>query len=339
MDSPKRFAYLFNRYFDKKCDQHEKEEFFEMLRQAEHEPALRQLINETWDRELPSYHQRTSKALAILTHITQESPVLLNSPAPVPVIPLHTPKRRRMLPYAAAIILLLSLVSFLIYSSRSSSRPIAAAPAAPKPLADQYLVLSDGSKVLLHKNAHIDYPPAFNGQTREVWLSGEAYFDIRHDKRPFIVHTGGIKTTVLGTAFNINALDRNITVTVTKGKVKVENDHGEFSILKRNEQITVDVLHNSIRKKIVDANEIIAWKKTYLLFNDISMGDAVEELQQRFHATITLSNPALGNCSVTASFIREESLEQIITVLSKINNMEYKMNSPNNIELIGEGCK
>jgi len=338
MDSPKRFAYLFNRYFDKQCTQQEKDEFFALLHEAEHDVTLRQLISETWERQLPPYQQSPGNALAILANITRQSPVVpLYEAEGLDEQPISS-RRRIYLPYAAAVVLVLTLASFLVFYFRSSpAHPVAAAPVNPP--ADKYLVLSDGSKVMLHQNAHIEYPPEFNGKTREVYLSGEAYFDIRHDARPFIVHTGGIKTTVLGTAFNINALDRNITVTVTKGKVKVENDQGEYSILKRDEQITVDVFHNSLRKKAVNANEVITWKKSYILFNDISMGDAIQELEQRFHATINLRNPALANCSVTASFVRDETLEQIINVLSKINNMEYQMSSPTRIELMGEGCK
>jgi ferric-dicitrate binding protein FerR (iron transport regulator) len=300
-----------------------------MLRQAELDEILRQLIDETWEQDLPDYPQKKENALAILEHITRQRPV---------VMPRRT-IRKIYFRYAAAFLIVV-FAGFLRYyfHFRPHARPIPLA-ATPAPAADQYLTLSDGSKVLLHKGAHIEYQHEFTSKTREVYLSGEAYFDIRHDKRPFIVHTGGIRTTVLGTAFNINALDKNITVTVAKGKVKVENDNGEFSILKRNEQIIVDITHNSLKKKVVNANEIIAWKKSYLILNDVSMSEAVQELEQRFHVSISLVNPALGNCNVTATFIREEPLEQIINVLSKINNMEYKIINPTNIELSGEGCK
>lgn len=330
MDPSQRFAYLFHRYFDKTCTQQEKNDLFEMLRHAEHDEALRRVIDETWKYGRPAYHQKDEKALTILQHIVKQQPAVIR----------NTTSKRIYLRYitVAAVLLMVVLVSFLSYRFTHSSSPVAVTPYS-KPVADRFLTLSDGSKVLLHKGAHIAYQPEFTGTKREVYLTGEAYFDIRHDKRPFIVHTGNIKTTVLGTAFDINALDRNITVTVTKGKVKVENDHGEFSILKRNEQITVDVMHSSLKKKAVDANEIIAWKKPYLLFNDVSMSEAVQELQQRFHVHITLVNPALGSCNVTATFLREEPLEQIINVLSKINNMEYKIISPTDIDLSGEGCK
>lgn len=303
-----------------------------MLRRGEHDEDLRRLLDETWKQDLPGYHQKNQTAHAILENIIKHQPVVI----PPQKSKVH--KLRYIWFSAAAAVFVLVLFSFLTYYFRSSSTPPVVKDPAPKQLADQYLILSEGSKVMLHKGAHIEYQPDFSGTAREVYLTGEAYFDIRKDKRPFIVHTGNVKTTVLGTAFNINAVDKNITVTVTKGKVKVENEKGEFSIIKRNEQVTVDVNHNSLKKAIVDANEIIVWKKPYLLLNDISIKEAVQELEQRFHVEIGFGNPELENCSVTASFIHDESIEQIIKVLSKINNMDYKIINPGKFELYGDGC-
>ncbi|MHA4806740.1 FecR family protein [Flavitalea flava] len=340
MDSAQRFAYLFQRYYEKNSSPSEKDEFFDMLRRGEHDEILRRLLDETWQQDLPGYHQKNQTAHTILEHIIRQQP---EKTAQVPVRPIPIPRSRvfspRLLRYAtAAAIFALVLISFFTSLFHADSRPSKIEDPVPKPLADQYIILSEGSKVLLHKGAHIEYQTAFSGETREVYLTGEAYFDIRKDKRPFIVHTGNVKTTVLGTAFNINAVDKNITVTVTKGKVKVENEKGEFSIIKRNEQITVDVSHNSLKKAVVDANEVIVWKKPYLLLNDIRMKEAVQELEQRFHVVIGFGNPALETCSVTASFIHDESIEQIIKVLAKINNMEYKIINPGKFELDGDGC-
>lgn len=330
MGVPERLTHLFYRYYENACTPAEKEELFQLLLHPEYDALLRSLIDETWAQDIPSRLQDPRTADKILQYIIlQQPPVLL-------------PSRRKpvFLKYAAAIFVLLS-VSFLAYYLYSSHTPVPTPALAdiPQPVTDQCLTLSDGSKVLLHKDAHIDFDPAFSGKTREVTLVGEAYFDIRHDSRPFIVHTGPITTTVLGTAFNINAHEKDLTVTVLRGKVKVDNGTGAFSILKRNEQVKVDLVNHKLKKIQVDAKEEIAWKKPYLLFNDVSMKEAVEELQQRFRMTIALTNPASENCHVTASFTQGESLEQIIRVLSKINNMEYKSIAGGGFELTGEGCK
>ncbi|HEY8972059.1 MAG TPA: FecR domain-containing protein [Puia sp.] len=329
MGVPERLTYLFHRYYEKTCTPSEREELFQLLSRPENDELLKELIDETWSQDVPSRLQDPQTANRILQYITRQQPVSL-------------PIRRRPLffRYAAAVVLLLS-VSFLTWYIYSSHTPVPAPRLAevPKPAADQCLTLADGSKILLHKDAHVDFDPSFSGKTREVTLAGEAYFDIRHDTRPFIVHTGPITTTVLGTAFNINAHDKDLTITVLKGKVKVDNGTGDFSILKRNEQVMVDMVNHKLKKIQVDAKEEIAWKKPYLLFNDVSMREAVDELKQRFHVNVALTNPASENCHVTASFTQGESLEQIVKVLSKINNMDYRLTAAGGFELTGEGCK
>ena len=347
MDSSKRLTWLFFRYYEKNCTPQEKEELFDLLRQDENDETVRRLIEETWAQGFPAYKQDGIRADKILEYIVSQPPAV-RPKSGVSDSPSHAGARSRVsyaaarpyLRYAAAIlvVVLASFFTYYIYFLRPSAHAPAPLSGLPVPAADQCITLSDGSKVLLHKNAHILCDSVFTGPTREVTLSGEAYFDIRHDARPFIVHTGVIKTTVLGTAFNINEHDKDIVITVTKGKVRVENGAGDFGILRGNEQLTVDRVHNKLHKTQVDAGEAIAWKKPYLLFNDASMKEAVQELEKRFHVTIALTNPALENCNVTATFTGGEPLEQVIKVLSKINNMEYRIKD-SRIELNGEGCK
>jgi ferric-dicitrate binding protein FerR (iron transport regulator) len=203
--------------------------------------------------------------------------------------------------------------------------------------ADRCITLPDGSKILLHKTARLDYSAGFTASRREVTLHGEAYFDIHKDTRPFIVHSGAIRTTVLGTAFNINANDeRDIVITVTKGKVKVENAKGEFSILHRNEQVSADSLH--LQKLEVNAGETLAWKRSWLLFNDVPMSEAMDTLARRYHLTIAFANPTAGNCPVTATFNGGESPGDMINVLSKINNMNFSIDR-DHVLILGDGCK
>jgi transmembrane sensor len=343
MDEPKRLAYLFRGYFEKTCTPTEKDELFALLLRAEHDEPLKRLIDESWSQEIPAYSQSDYKADQILQQILRGRQTDLPlTGAPNRAQGLGLPHYTR---YAAALIAV-ALTSFLLYyfyhnprlPALPAGRPLVMFP--PRPArTDSFLVLSDGSRVLLHRDAHIDYQQGFANKNREVTLRGEAYFDIRSDRRPFIVHTGAITTTVLGTAFNINAYDpKTITVTVTKGKVRVENGEGEFSILRRNEQISVDSLHTRLKKTQVDAGAVLAWKKPYLLFNDVTMKEAMEEVEQRYHVTVRFTNPAAESCPVTATFTGGESLEEIIKVLSKINNMEYTIGH-GTVEITGEGCK
>jgi ferric-dicitrate binding protein FerR (iron transport regulator) len=218
----------------------------------------------------------------------------------------------------------------------TSILPSTIATVQPLP-GDRCITLPDGTKVLLHQLAQLDFRTGFTAARREVTLHGEAFFDIHRDTRPFVVHTGAVRTTVLGTAFNIDANNqRRIVITVTKGKVKVENGRGGVSILRRNEQLSVDSAR--LQKTKVDAQIALTWKKTYWLFNDVPLHEAMDELAQRYHLSVIYTNPAAANCPVTASFTAGESVEAIIEVLAKINNMDYTIDH-GRVTITGEGCR
>src|SRR5688572_8298430 len=106
----------------------------------------------------------------------------------------------------------------------------------------QFLRLPDGSTVLLNEGSKLEYPITFSGDTREVFLQGEGYFDIQHNpSKPFVVKTANVTTTVLGTAFNVKAFpsEKHITVTVTRGKVKVSKDEKVLGVITHDQQITI----------------------------------------------------------------------------------------------------
>ncbi|HWB94397.1 MAG TPA: FecR domain-containing protein [Puia sp.] len=347
METSQRFAYLFRRYVEKRCTPEEKEELFALIAQAEHDDVLRRLIAETWNEAQPYYPQDKARADIILRRIIarRES----GSPpdgeeAPVPAISFRQRLRKIVFNrWAAAVLAILLLPAVIFHVFRRSHSHIPLPPPSPavavrQPSADRCITLPDGSKIILHQSARLDYQSGFTAKRREVTLHGEAYFDIHPDARPFVVHTGTIRTTVLGTAFDIDAHnERQIVITVTKGKVRVENGKGEISILRRNEQVSVDSIHLHLQKSTVDAGEALTWKKAWLLFNDIPMREAMDELAKRYHLTVVFTNPAAENCPVTAAFTGGESVEAMIEVLTKINNMEYTIDH-GRVSITGDGC-
>jgi len=330
---------------ERSCTPREKDELFALILQSEHDDTLRRLIAETWNEDHPSYPQDKSRADTILREIVgrnaaEPPPVtpIIRQPHPA-VIRLRTLFFNRWAACFLLIIAISSLTFHLTHRTLSPSALLSPPPAvaAHDVPADRCITLPDGSKILLHKSARLDYSAGFTASRREVTLHGEAYFDIHKDTRPFIVHTGAIRTTVLGTAFNINANDeQDIVITVTKGKVKVENAKGEFSILHRNEQVSVDPLR--LQKLAVNAGEALVWKKSWLLFNDVPMREAMDTLARRYHLTITFATPAAENCPVTATFNGGESPGDMINVLSKINNMNFSIDR-DHILITGDGCK
>lgn len=203
------------------------------------------------------------------------------------------------------------------------------------------LILADGSKVWINESSELKYPKEFSGQIREVYLSGEAYFDIKHDpSKPFIIHTGKITTTVLGTAFNIKEDPElhTVVVTVTRGKVGVANGNKQLGIITPNQQISFNLSDQKAVQTLVDASQVIAWKEKDLHFDNITFAEAAAQLQQRFHIKISFTNEKLKNCQFTGTALNGEKLDKILKVICIFNNATYKKDTDGNILIDGQGC-
>lgn len=203
------------------------------------------------------------------------------------------------------------------------------------------ITLADGSRVWINAGSELKYPETFNGPTREVYLSGEAYFDIQHDTaKPFIIHTGNLLTKVLGTAFNIKEDKSNhtIQVTVTRGKVSVANGGELLGILRPNQQISFNTLKEEVLQATVDAAQVIAWQQSDLHFEDVSFGEAIAQLRRHFDVKISFGNAKLKDCRFTGTSIHGEHLEKILKVMCAFNNATYRVEPDGSIIIDGAGC-
>jgi ferric-dicitrate binding protein FerR (iron transport regulator) len=155
------------------------------------------------------------------------------------------------------------------------------------------------------------------------------------------VHTGKVKTTVLGTAFNIKAYpgQKEIVVTVTRGKVKVSDDTKTMGIITPNESIAVNVQNNEFTQQHVNAEAVVEWKKQYLVFDDIAMEDAAVLIASKYHVDILFAKESLKACRISASFLDNENLEQVLTVVTAVVNARYAIQPNDQIIISGEGCK
>lgn len=133
---------------------------------------------------------------------------------------------------------------------------------------DFRLILADGTKVWVNAESKLTYPRVFNGKERVVHLQGEAYFEVKKDKRhPFIVECGILKTQVLGTSFNVRSyMDDKPHVTLVEGRVNVTKNKQRI-LLHPGQDATFDNQGNLISKN-VDLESYICWKNGYFYFDD-----------------------------------------------------------------------
>ena len=194
---------------------------------------------------------------------------------------------------------------------------------------------------MLNGSSHLEYDQQFNVVNREVTLIGEGYFDVKHgSKFPFVVHTGKIRTTVLGTAFNIRAYkgQDNIKVTVTRGKVRVENEKKILGTIAPNEQIDVNIATNAYLLTRVNADRETQWKKKFLILEDVSLGDAAVLIADKYNIHILFANEAIRRCRISASFSNDETLEQVLTVICGVTGSEYTLQPNDQVVINGDGC-
>jgi ferric-dicitrate binding protein FerR (iron transport regulator) len=203
------------------------------------------------------------------------------------------------------------------------------------------ITLADGSRVNINAGSELKYPQAFNGKTREVFLSGEGYFDIHHDAaKPFIIHTGKTVTTVLGTAFNIkeDKLNHTVVVTVTRGKVSVANGDHFLGVITPDQQLSFNTNDGHASKLYVDATKVIAWQKANLQFDDVTLEAAAKQLEQQFNVKITFANDRLKRCRFTGASPAGDNLHTVLTAICGFNNASFQINKDGTVLISGEGC-
>lgn len=334
-----RFKYLFQRFIDKTASPTEVEEFLSMMKRDDYNEEVQALLDEFWNEPssvTPLGEERAEKIFKKIMDYSNEG--LSKRAFSI------SPQFYRAI--AAILVIGLSVFFYTNYkkdtNSSGSTSVVTAIKKYEKPMR-RFINLPDGSSVILNENSQIELAENFKSdQNREVYLMGEAYFDIAHDaKRPFIVHTGKLKTTVLGTAFNVksSAGAKTVTVTVTRGKVKVGDEKQTFNIITPNEQVVFKEEKNNVVKVPVKAESYIKWTSEDIYFDDVNMKDVAKQLQERFGISILFSNEQIKSCKFSATFMKSQSLPQILNVIGEFNQIKYQFKDNKTVILDGSGCE
>lgn len=249
------------------------------------------------------------------------------------------PFNRQLLRIAAAITLLLA--AFWTYREFSP-----AAPATRLELAEnepkRLLELSDGSRVWLRKGGSLEFPSAFARGERRVRLHGEAYFEVAHDaSRPFRVETtSGELVEVLGTQFNVRAVDQDQTaVLVRSGRVRFSPDsRQEGAYLTAGKKAVYDKKTAKITLSDVASFNELAWQTGGLEFIHTPLSQVVTDLENWYGVRITLKNQALANCTHTAP-LTNQTIDQVLNGLAITYQLQISKTAPREYVLSGGICR
>jgi transmembrane sensor len=187
------------------------------------------------------------------------------------------------------------------------------------PRAGQFqLILPDGSKVRLNNASSLRYPTSFTGKTREVSLSGEAYFEIAKDAmKPFIVRVNGLAVNVLGTSFNIMAYGDEplLKTTLLTGKVSLAAGSKQ-SVLAPGEQAAISKDGSLKIAKGVDLDEATAWQRGYFHFSHEDIAAVLRQLSRWYDVEVAFTIP-IPDYTFDGEIDRTLSLSSILRHLEK----------------------
>jgi transmembrane sensor len=200
--------------------------------------------------------------------------------------------------------------------------------------------LPDGSTAFLNKKSQISYEYNPRKKTRKVKLTGEAFFDVKHEEeKPFIIETEEVLIKDLGTTFNVKAYpeSNNVEVIVESGEVQIYTLSDEGIILKAGEKGFYDKKLKAFSKiEKIDTNGL-AYKTKVFSFNNTDLQSVVEMLNQVYDSKITLANKALSKCHVTVNF-NNDNLDLVVEILSETLALKVTR-SGDEIILDGAGCQ
>ncbi len=187
------------------------------------------------------------------------------------------------------------------------------------PAGRQYgLQLSDGTNVSLNAATTIVYAETFSGSTREVYVTGEAFFDVAQDpQRPFIVHAGKVSMKVLGTAFNVNTYEMDVVTTLANGKLLVTVNNDQV-VLQEGEQSVSG--KDALSKHAVDVNMYTAWKDGELFFDDAPLTDIAKVLSRNYDYNFIFDDPAAGKMRFTLGMHKPSYLQDVLTQINRSSN-------------------
>ncbi|WP_121812239.1 FecR family protein [Mucilaginibacter kameinonensis] len=195
---------------------------------------------------------------------------------------------------------------------------------ATTPRGGQYqFTLSDGTKVWLNAATTFKFPVQFNGTERRVELTGEAYFEVAHDKnKPFRVVSNGQVIEVLGTHFNVNSYadERVISTTLLEGSVKISHN-GASKVIKPGEQARLSADKLDVVK--VNTDQAIAWKNGMFYFHDANMYDVMRQLSRWYDVDVKFDG-SIPDRKFSGGISRNVNAAQLLDLLT-FKKINYKI--------------
>ncbi|WP_313264765.1 FecR domain-containing protein [Sphingobacterium sp.] len=193
------------------------------------------------------------------------------------------------------------------------------------PKAGTYMViLEDGTKVWLNSLTQLSYPTHFEADQRQVTLTGEAYFKVAKDaSRPFRINANGTTIEVLGTTFNVNAYEKEVSTSLVEGSVKIVKE-GKQTIIKPGEQATT--LANDIQVKLSDLTKNTAWQREEFYFDGNNFNDITQQIARWYNVEFENIEAMKNSSTYKGSISRNSKLSEVLQILALATGRKFDIN-------------
>jgi transmembrane sensor len=247
---------------------------------------------------------------------------------------------------AASIVVLLSAFALCYYmfnvigipDSASAFEEVEVTPKGKRSL----ISLRDGTKVWLNADSRLKYSDFTGHPAREVFLEGEAFFDVAENKeRPFIVNTSDIAIKVLGTSFNVKSYpdEQKIETTLVEGKVSIESKDDQpkqVSLLPNQKAVFEKESGKIILENEVDVEPYTSWKNGALSFDDQPFSEIVFELERWYNVTIHIEDKSSLACRFSAK-INNKTLKEVMELFKSSDGIQYRIDG-DEVFITGKLC-
>lgn len=233
---------------------------------------------------------------------------------------------RRNLAAAAAVALLLAgglTGYFLTRKSATSAYTTVTTAIGQK----KTIQLADGSRLMLNAGSTVRIPENMDEERRLDIVDGEVFFDVKGNPDvPFIVESGPLTTTVLGTSFNVSAYKslNKMSVAVTDGKVSVVRENSKADVLVKNEALTYDRKKGTVAVEALDTS-LLGWQQGTLVLNDVSFEDMVVLMQKNYGITLTTTVQRIQETRYTTELSTAMEPVKAAEVLAAIHHLKIKV--------------
>ena len=230
----------------------------------------------------------------------------------------------------AAVLVIGLFIGIYVFMLKSGTEPVYYTAHSPRGSVSE-IILPDGSVIFLNAESQVKYSIEGENGTREVFLSGEAWFEVaKNKKKPFVVHTPLYNVNVTGTQFNIKAYetDKEVITTLEEGQVIIQSSEklklAKDITLKPGEQLVLNKENKEASIKTVNTKWFTSWKDNKLIFINMNLKELVVLLERKYNVEIEVKKKEILDLHFDGT-IKNETIIEIMDIMKKTLPINYKI--------------